>query len=75
MGMPFTHPDPVQVHRLDGLEWPGPGTSGRVCISIDTRCLARLMASHQLHAQDFSCQDTDSQAVVRNLLLDLLRQR
>ncbi|MBN7769939.1 hypothetical protein KUV44_14350 [Marinobacter daepoensis] len=72
--MPFTRVAPVQAHRLDGLEWPGDGTSDRVCISIDSRCLARLMASHQLHAQDFSCQDSASQAVVRNLLLDLLRQ-
>ena len=73
MGMPFTRPNPVQAHRITDLDWQDNRHHDRVCISIDTGSLARLMQNRQLHAEDFSCLDASSQSLVRNLLLACLR--
>ncbi|GGC66751.1 hypothetical protein GCM10011362_14060 [Marinobacter halophilus] len=75
MGMAFNIPAASRNSQTEHRPCLGWAPVGRVCISIDADCLARLMASHQIHVQEFSCDDEASKQVVRGLLLDCLRLR
>lgn len=56
----------VAGHRLE--EWRN-NSRERVAIHLDADCLKRLLATEQLHVEDFSCGDGSSKECVRRLLL------
>lgn len=46
-----------------------PDSGDCVTINLDARCLGSLLASRQLHVQDFRCSDAQSKEQVRWLLM------
>lgn len=75
MGMACNVPEVSQNSQAERTPWLGWKPAGRVCITIDADCLARLLANQQLHVQQFSCADEPSKQLVRGFLLDCLRTR
>lgn len=72
MGAPIPQSDPDRFATMSTIDWTNDSQAKQVSILLEADCLCRLLRSHQLHVQDFSCMDARSKECVRHLILGLI---